>query len=119
MPDESTTVAALREAVRRFAAERAWEPYHSPKNLSMALAAEVAELMEHFLWIDSEASREVISNPARREAISEEIADIAGLVLNLCNTLGVDLSEAMRAKIAKNELKYPVDQYRGRHSVED
>src|SRR5262245_7613828 len=56
MPDQTTTVAALKDAVERFAAERAWEPFHSPKNLSMALAAEVGELLELFLWVDSEAS---------------------------------------------------------------
>lgn len=116
MPDSTTPVAALKEAVRQFAAERAWEPFHSPKNLVMGLAVETAELMEHFLWLDLEASRQVANDPSKREAIADELADVAVYVLNLSNTLGIDLSDAVVAKIAKNAQKYPADQYRGRWS---
>jgi NTP pyrophosphatase (non-canonical NTP hydrolase) len=114
MADASTTVATLKEAVARFAEERAWGPFHNPKNLSMALAAEAAELMEHFLWEDGEASRAVVQDPARLAAVAEELADVACLVLNLANVLGLDLSDAVRAKMAKNERKYPAEKYRGR-----
>jgi NTP pyrophosphatase (non-canonical NTP hydrolase) len=117
MADVSTTLETLKDAVRRFAAERAWEPFHSPKNLSMALAAEAAELMEHFLWVDSEASRAVAGDPARLAAVAEEVADVACLLLNLCNVLGLDLSEAVAAKMAKNAQKYPVEKYRGRYEA--
>ena len=65
MPDATTTVAALKEKMRRFAAERSWEPYHSPKNLAMALAAEAAELMEHFLWVDAPGSHALARDPDR------------------------------------------------------
>ena len=57
MSDQTTVVAALREAMAQFVAEREWQPFHSPKNLVMALSVEAAELMEHFLWIDNDASR--------------------------------------------------------------
>jgi NTP pyrophosphatase (non-canonical NTP hydrolase) len=114
MPDTTTTLASLKEAVRRFAAEREWEPFHSPKNLVMGMAIETAELMEHFLWVDCEASREVGQNPARRGEIADEMADVACYLLNLSNVLGIDLSEAIVAKIAKNAIKYPAEQYRGR-----
>src|SRR5262249_40666692 len=77
MSDATTTVAALKDAVRRFADERAWEPFHSPKNLAMGLAVEAAELMEHFLWVDSAASREVANDPARRAEVADELADVA------------------------------------------
>jgi NTP pyrophosphatase (non-canonical NTP hydrolase) len=113
MPDHVTTFAELKEAVRRFAQERAWEPFHSPKNLAMGLAVEAAELMEHFLWVDCEASRALAADPARRAEVADEMADIANYLLNLSNVLGIDLSEAIRAKIAKNAIKYPVEKYRG------
>jgi NTP pyrophosphatase (non-canonical NTP hydrolase) len=114
MPDATTTLALLKEAVRRFAAERQWEPFHSPKNLVMGLAVETAELMEHFLWVEGEASREIAQDPKRREEIADELADVACYLLNLSNVLDIDLSEAIVAKIAKNALKYPAEQYRGR-----
>jgi dCTP diphosphatase len=114
MPDAITTLAELKEAVRRFAAERQWERFHTPKNLAMGLAVETAELMEHFLWLDGEESRQVAADPAKLQAVAEELADVANYVLNLSQVLGIDLSEAIVAKIAKNALKYPAEQYRGR-----
>jgi NTP pyrophosphatase (non-canonical NTP hydrolase) len=112
MPDATTTVAALKEQTRRFVAERAWESYHSPKNLAMALAVEAAELMEHFLWADAEGSRAFARDPDRRAAVADELADVAGQVLNLCNVLGIDLSDAIAAKMAKNAVKYPAPKER-------
>jgi NTP pyrophosphatase (non-canonical NTP hydrolase) len=119
MVDASTTLAELKEALRRFAAERAWEPFHSPKNLSMSLAVEAAELMEHFLWMDDQASRQIAEDPARLAAAAEEMADVACLLLTLANVLGIDLSQAIVAKIAKNALKYLVEKYRGRFRAEE
>src|SRR6516164_6765770 len=107
MPDTTTTIETLKDAVRRFAAERAWEPFHSPKNLVMGMAVETAELMEHFLWVDCEESRRVGQDVTRRSDIADEIADVACYLLNLSNVLGIDLSEAILAKIAKNAIKYP------------
>src|SRR5437867_11335862 len=98
--DATTPLAVLRDAVRCFAAERQWEPFHSPKNLSMGLAVEAAELMEHFLWVDNETSRQIAHDPAKLAEVAEEIADVAVYVLNLGNTLGIDLSETILAKIA-------------------
>ena len=116
MSDETTTLAMLRDMVRRFAAERAWEPYHSPKNLAMGAAIEAAELMEHFLWVDGPGSFELVKDRARKEQVADEIADVACHLFNLCNVLDIDLSEAFRAKMAKNDKKYPADQYRGRYT---
>ena len=117
MPDSTRTVATLKEAVLRFAAEREWEPYHSPKNLVMGLAVEAAELMEHFLWMENEASREIVRDPARLSEVADEMADVAVYLLNLSLTLGVDLSDAILAKIAKNAAKYPVEKVRGQYGV--
>ncbi len=107
MADGTTTLAELKEAMRRFVAARRWEPYHSPKNLAMGLAVEAAELLEHFLWIEGPASYAVTDDPDRRSAIADEMADVAGHLLNLSNVLGIDLSDAILAKLAKNAQKYP------------
>jgi NTP pyrophosphatase (non-canonical NTP hydrolase) len=114
MLDNSTTVLELRRAMGQFVRERDWEQYHSPKNLAMGLAVETAELMEHFLWIDNEASRQLTQEPGKREEVADEIADVACFLLALCNTLDLDLSKAILAKLAKNALKYPVEKYQGR-----
>ncbi len=119
MDDSQTTVADLKVAVGRFAAERAWEPFHSPKNLAMGLAVEAAELMEHFLWVDCQASRELGQNEARRGAIADEVADVACHLFNLCNALKLDLSQAVRAKMVKNAQKYPLEKYQGRFEVQE
>src|SRR5437588_1268915 len=99
MPDATTTVQELREAMARFVRERDWEQFHSPKNLVMGLSVEAAELMEHFLWIDSEASRAVVSDAGKLGEIADEMADVTCYLLALCNSLGIDLSEAVRAKL--------------------
>ena len=108
LADATTTVGELKEAVRRFVAERHWEPYHSPKNLVMALAVEAAELMEPFLWLGTEESRRLADDPQRRAELADELADVAFQLLNLSQTLGIDLSDAFAAKLAKNAQKYPV-----------
>ncbi|HEV3143404.1 MAG TPA: nucleotide pyrophosphohydrolase [Gemmataceae bacterium] len=108
MQDDTTTVGSLKEAVRRFAAERAWERYHSPKNLVMALAVETAELMEHFLWVTEKASCTVVAEPNQRQAVADELADVACLLFNLSLHTGIDLSDAVRSKMGRNALRYPV-----------
>lgn len=117
MADAATTVAELKDVVRRFVEERAWQPFHAPKNLSMGLAVETAELMEHFLWVDCAASREVVKQPDKREQIAGELADVFCYLLNLSMALDIDLSDALRAKMIKNALKYPAEQYRGKYTV--
>jgi dCTP diphosphatase len=114
MPDATTTVAELREAMRQFVTEREWEPFHSPKNLVMALAAEAAELLEHFLWVENAESQRLVQDPEKRRAVADEMADVAGCLMALSNALNLDLSDAIRDKMARNKVKYPVDQYRGK-----
>jgi dCTP diphosphatase len=118
MPDTTTTVQELREAMARFVRERDWEQFHSPKNLVMGLSVEAAELTEHFLWIDNEASRGVAGDPAKMGEIADEMADVACYLLALSNTLNIDLSEAIRAKLVKNAVKYPADRCRGKYRVD-
>src|SRR5688572_2255540 len=114
MEDATTTTAELKARVLAFARERDWEQFHAPKNLSMALAAEAAELMEHFLWVTPEASREVTADPAKRTKIAEELADIVIYALEFANVSGLDVASIIDAKMAANAKKYPVEKSRGR-----
>jgi NTP pyrophosphatase (non-canonical NTP hydrolase) len=113
MNDAQTTIAELRELVRQFVDERQWRKFHAPKNLSMALAIEAAELMEHFQWLDVDASRELPADPAKLAAAAEELADVIAYGLALANELELDLSTAIRAKMLKNAQKYPAERFQG------
>jgi NTP pyrophosphatase (non-canonical NTP hydrolase) len=115
MSDADTPLAELRALIRRFVEERDWRQFHSPKNLSMSLAIEAAELMEHFQWIDAAESRRVAADPVRLGQVRDEMADVLCYLLALANELDLDLSTAMRDKMAKNAAKYPAEQSRGRH----
>ena len=115
MADEQTTVSELRQRVAAFVREREWEKYHDPKNLSMAIAIEVAELMEHFQWVRSEELPTLLANEETRSEIAEEVADIACFLLALANALKLDLSETIKAKLEKNAAKYPPEVFRGRY----
>ena len=119
MPDSDTTFADLRQIVREFVDERDWHQFHSPKNLAMSLAIEAAELMEHFQWLTAEQSRDVARQREKLAAVGEELADVLCYVLAMANELGLDLSGAVRAKIRKNEEKYPAGEYRGRFGPDD
>ena len=117
--DPITTVAALRDLVRRFVDERDWHKFHTPKNISMALAIEAAELMEHFQWLDGPASRTVGERPEKIAAIGEELADVLCYALALANELDIDVATALREKMVKNVQKYPAERFRGRYGEED
>jgi NTP pyrophosphatase (non-canonical NTP hydrolase) len=108
MPDATTTIGTLRDAVRQFNTQRCWEPFHSPKNLAMGLACEAAEVMEHFLWLDCGQSLLIVRDTTKVAAVAEEVADVAVHLLNLTNALGIDLSDAIASKMVKNAVKYPV-----------
>ena len=115
MADSSTTIAELREIVRRFVDERDWRQFHTPKNLSMSLAIEAAELMEHFQWIDAEESRRVGDDAAKLAEVRDEMADVLCYLLAIANELEIDLSDAIRDKMVKNAAKYPAELSRGRY----
>ena len=116
--DNETTIGELRTRVTEFVSERDWEQFHAPKNLSMALAIEAAELMEHFQWITAEESRDR-SNADRMSGVRDEIADVLCYVLAIANELDIDLSEAFTQKMVKNVAKYPAAEFRGRYGPED
>ena len=107
MADATTAVAALKDGIRKFADVRGWDPYHTPKNLAMALASEVGELCDVLRWLTPDESVAAAGQPKLREAIADELADIANIVFLLSAHTGIDLSDAIAAKMAKNEVKYP------------
>jgi NTP pyrophosphatase (non-canonical NTP hydrolase) len=113
--DSTTTVAELRQLIADFVAERDWSQFHAPKNVSMALAIEAAELMEHFQWLTTEDSRGLANDAEKLAEVGEELADVIGYSFALANELGLDVSSAIRAKMIKNAQKYPAEKYRGRY----
>ncbi len=117
--DSRTTIADLRELVRQFVDERDWRPFHTPKNLSMALAIEAAELMEHFQWLTPEEADASLKDAAKRLAIGEELADVLCYALAIANTFDLDVATIMCDKMEKNRRKYPVREFRGRFGPED
>ena len=114
MNDATTTTAELKASVLAFVRARDWEQFHAPKNLSMALAAEAGELMEHFLWATPEESRQIALDPVKRAKIAEELADVVIYALEFANATGLDVAAAIEAKMAANAKKYPVEKARGR-----
>lgn len=113
--DDQTTLGQLKAQIQAFVAERDWAQFHAPKNLSMSLAIEVAELMEHFQWLTVEESRQLKADPERLVAVGEEIADVFAYLLALANALELDLSATFVRKMEKTCAKYPVEQFRGRY----
>jgi len=105
------TIEQLQQRIRDFASARDWDQFHSPKNLSMALIAEAAELIEHFQWLTQEQSRALPED--KLAEVSLELADIFIYLLRLSDKLGVDLMEVAARKIELNAEKYPADNVRG------
>jgi len=101
----------LSGKVRRFAEDRDWDQFHSPKNLSMALAVECAEIMEHFQWLTEAQSRQLSARQLR--AVEKELADVQIYLIRLSQMLKVDLIAASNGKLPENARKYPVSKARG------
>ncbi len=101
----------LRNKLRVFAAERDWDQFHSPKNLSAALAVEGSELLEHFQWRTEEQSRQL--PPDALDAVKAEVADVLLYLIRISDKLGIDLIAAANAKMILNAEKYPVEKARG------
>ena len=116
MNDAETRLSEIKEKVLAFAREREWEQFHSPKNLSMAIAAEAAELMEHFLWQSPEQSREDMQADKLRAKVEEELADVFIFAIEFANMTGIDLAAAIESKMKRNAEKYPVEKAKGRSS---
>lgn len=111
-PSSLVDVGQLAAALERFAAERNWAQFHSPKNLVMALTGEVGELSEIFQWMDEEQSKDAARHPDTAQAMQDELADVLMYLVRLASVLGVDLDAAARQKLEQNNRKYPVEKAR-------
>lgn len=109
----TTTLDELTRAALRFRDEREWARFHTPKNLAMGLGIEAGELAELFLWKDDDEIRAALEDPAYREKVAHELADVQVFLLYLAEATGVALGDAVRAKLALNAQKYPVEKARG------
>jgi NTP pyrophosphatase (non-canonical NTP hydrolase) len=100
--------------IKEFRDQRDWMQFHDPKNMSISIVLEAAELLEHFQWKNkAEAEKHIKAN---KEEIQDEIADVAMYLFELADNLGIDLAEAMRNKMQKNIKKYPVEKAKGKHT---
>ena len=113
MPDSKTTLNELKSIVESFVDERDWKQFHSPKNLSMALSVEAAELMELFQWLSLDQAQEAMKAGNKRENAIDEIADILIYTLAFCNRNNIDITDAVKNKMEQNIQKYPTDKFKG------
>lgn len=114
MPADRQNFEQVLKAVRSFVAERDWEQFHDPKNLAMAVASEAGELLSELRWVDGKDSDAHCKSEENRQAIEDEVADVAVTLLMFVDRVGIDLPAAMLRKIKKNAEKYPVDAWKGR-----
>ena len=105
LPSTTDSLAHLRALTRQFASDRDWAPFHTPKNLAMALSVEVAELVEHFQWLPTGVDAEL--DDAARLGIRHELADVLLYLVQLADQTGVDLHAAAVEKMALNAVKHP------------
>ena len=99
----------IRRSLSEFASKRNWDQFHTPKNLSMALSAEAAELLEIFQWLTDEQSKQIVNDEKEMARVKQEIADVFIYLTRLADKLGVDIEKAVLDKIEQNEKKYPVE----------
>jgi dCTP diphosphatase len=115
MSDATTSIEDLKQSVARFVRERDWEQFHSPKNIAVSIAIEAAELMEIYQWGAEGKSLELSGKAEVKAKVDEELADVLIYCLSLANRTAIDVSQVVQRKLARNAVKYPVDQFRGRY----
>ncbi len=107
----SDSISELTAQIQSFVDAREWRQYHGPKDLSVAIMAEAGELLQHFVWQQEDQIAARVE--ARRDEIAAEIADVGILLFELADNLGLNLGEVMSAKIANNNVRYPVEKSQG------
>ncbi|MGW0700625.1 nucleotide pyrophosphohydrolase [Streptomyces sp. NPDC002867] len=105
--DDGLDVAGLQRRLAEFAAARDWQPYHTPKNLAVALSVEAAELVEIFQWLTPEQSARVMEEEGTAHRVRDEVADVLAYLLQFCEVLGIDVLQALSDKIDRNERRFP------------
>jgi NTP pyrophosphatase (non-canonical NTP hydrolase) len=107
-------ISELQKKVAQFVKERSWEKFHTPKDVSLAIAVEVAELLEIFQWKTNKEVKKLLKKPHFQKRIQEEIADILIYVMVLSNTLDINLSQVVLQKIKTNKVRYPANKVKGK-----
>tara|TARA_X000000950_G_C13829328_1_gene625436 strand:+ start:74 stop:436 length:363 start_codon:yes stop_codon:yes gene_type:complete len=113
MTKEKLDLKTIKEKLRKFSQDRDWDQYHSPKNLAMAMSVEVAELLEIFQW-SNDGGMEKIEDKETKKQIEEEIADIFNYLVKFVDLMDLDLEQLSLEKIKKNDMKYPVNKFKGK-----
>jgi len=111
--DKHTHVDELKSLVQAYCEARDWDQFHNPKELAIGAITEASELLEHFRFKSEDEMKKMLSEPKKREAIEEELADVFFFLLRFAQMNNIDLSTALRSKLTKNELKYPVEKSKG------
>ena len=113
MADERSTINELKTLIESFVDEREWQQFHSAKNLSMSISIEAAELMELFQWMSLNEAQEAMKEGETRENAIDEIADVMIYAIAFCNRNNIDISDAIKQKMEKNNKKYPSEKFKG------
>jgi dCTP diphosphatase len=106
--DANITISQLQDEVQQFVLERGWSKYQTPKNLSMSIAIEAAEIMEHFQWPSSEQSVDLIRENDMKNQVADELADVLVYCLIFANNAKIDITSAVRSKMGRNQKRFPV-----------
>ncbi len=113
MSDKKTTIEELKGMVKKFNKERDWDQFHTPKDMAMAIAAEAAEVVEIFLYKTNSETEDFFKDRRKRVEIEDELSDVFWAVLMMCEKYDIDLSDALKEKMRKSSIKYPIEKARG------
>lgn len=113
MQDSDTTIAQLKEIVKKHCEERDWDQYHNPKELAIGASVEASELLEHFIYKSEKEMKEMMADSKKRREISEEISDILYNILRLAQMSDIDITASFDEEMEKNREKYPIDKAKG------
>ncbi|NQZ85647.1 MAG: nucleotide pyrophosphohydrolase [Nanoarchaeales archaeon] len=111
--DSKVNLEELKKEVADFSTKRDWDQFHNAKELALALSIESSELLELFRWKTPEEVKEIMNDVSKKEEVKDELSDIFNFVLRIAQFYDIDLTSALRSKMKKNELKYPVDKFKG------
>lgn len=115
MSDGITTTGELKQLVREFVDERDWGKYHNAKDVAIAINVEAGELLELFEWVRENEIPALLNQPDKLQSVSDELADVLILCLNLSSVIGLDVAEAVGHKLEKNRAKYPAHLVKGNY----
>jgi len=111
--DKDTSIQDVKNYVKKFCEDRDWNQFHSPKELAIGLITEASEVLEHFRFKSEKEMKAFFKDPKKREDIEDEMADVLYFLFRLAQMYDVDLSEAFKRKMAKNEKNYPIEKSKG------